>query len=67
VSIANAHDWFRLARGLCMSLAVIFVVGAAPIVFRDARTVFQNADEVTSQFLDQVAQELTWRLSHGQA
>jgi hypothetical protein len=49
-----------------MSLVIIFVAAAGPIVLRGVRTAFQNADEVTNQFMDQVAQELTWRLSHGQ-
>ena len=66
MSIATSHDWFRLARGVCMSLVIIFVAAAGPIVLRGVRTAFQNADEVTNQFMDQVAQELTWRLSHGQ-
>ena len=66
MSTATSHDWFRLARGVCMSLAIIFVAAAGPIVLRGVRTGFQNADQVTNQFMDQVAQELTWRLSLGQ-
>ena len=66
VSTATSHDWYRLARGVCLSLVIIFVAAAGPIVLRGVRTAFQNADEVTNQFMDQVAQELTWRLRHGQ-
>ena len=47
-------------------MAMILVTAAGLGAFHGARTAFQNAEDVTSQFMDEVAQELTWQLSHGE-
>ena len=60
MSTANSHDWFRLARVVCMALAIIFVAAAGLFVLRGVQTAFQNADQVTNQSMDQVAQEFIW-------
>ena len=63
---ANSHNCGRLIRRICISLAMILVTAAGLGAFHGARTAFQHAEDVTSQFMDEVAQELTWQLSHGE-
>ena len=63
---ANSHNCGRLIRRICISLAMILVTATGLAAFHGARTAFQNAEDVTGQFMDEVAQELTWQLSHGE-
>lgn len=65
MSTANSHNWDRLARGICLSLAMILAAAGGPMVFRGAQTAFQNAEDATSQFLNQLDREVIWRLGHG--
>ena len=62
MSTANSHNSMQLIRGICMSLALVLAAAGGPPVFRGVRIAFQNAEDVTSQFMDRLDQELTWRL-----
>ncbi len=65
MSTANSHNWDRLARRICLSLAMFLAAAGGPIVFRGVQTAIQNAEVATSQFLNQLDREIAWRLGHG--